>query len=357
MLKTVDKYLAQWAEPEARAARSDSAFAHVVVVPCCNEDLSAQTPMLQAREQGALVIAVINARAEASPEVHKKNAALAHALRGQASIHVVERIADEGVGLARKIGCDIALSLWRQGAIGSRFIHTTDADTEIPPDYFARASAITESLLLYPFTHRLEPGFEQAMQLYEVSLHYYVRGLAWAGSPWAMHTLGSCIAVDAETYAAVRGFPRRDAAEDFYFIAKVAKIAKVKQLGGRPLQLAGRPSDRVPFGTGAAVRKLQPGKFVMYAPEVFARLKERHQALTSFTETGVWSGGDPPRAGKDEQARSGRAREHFDAFHTLKYIHQARNQHPSLPWQEALALAPFMPAYTGDLETYRTLLL
>jgi hypothetical protein len=34
----------------------------------------------------------------------------------------------EGVGLARKIGCDIALSLYERGTLKSRWLHTTDAD-------------------------------------------------------------------------------------------------------------------------------------------------------------------------------------------------------------------------------------
>lgn len=356
-VKTVEKYLAQWAEPEAREIRVTQSYEHVVVIPCCNEELTALTPIMQAREQGALVIAVVNARASAAASVHERNAALAAALRGREGIVVVERIGEEGVGLARKIGGDMALSLWRQYAVSSRFIHTTDADVDIPPDYFARAATAPEALLLYPFFHRLERGFEEAMQLYEISLHYYVRGLQWAGSPWALQTLGSCIAVDSEAYAAVRGFPRRDAAEDFYFIAKVAKIGTVRQLRGQPLQLAGRPSDRVPFGTGAAVRKLQPEEFTMYAPRVFAYLKEQQAKLGGFVETGTWVGDHAPRAGKDARERAGRAREHFDAFHTLKFVHKARETHPSVPWREALEQAPFMPPFSGDLESYRALFL
>jgi hypothetical protein len=356
-LKAIDKYLAQWAEPEARACVLTQAFDHVVVIPCCNEDLTALTPITQARAQGALVIVVINAAAHAPAHVHAKNAALAEALADREGVIVLTRIADEGVGLARKIGCDVALALWRRGLVRSRFIHTTDADVELPPDYFARTADTKAALALYPFFHRLAPGFEEAMQLYEISLHYYVRGLAWAGSAWAFHTLGSCIAVDAETYATVRGFPRRDAAEDFYFIAKIAKIARVEQLRGRPLSLAGRPSDRVPFGTGAAVRKLTPNDFCLYAPEVFTQLRAHENKLTHFIECGDWLGSHAPRAGRDAAERRGRARESFDAFHTLKRIHAAREAHPSLPWREALAAAPFMPAWTGDLESYRTLFL
>ena len=33
---------------------------------------------------------------------------------------------DQGVGLARKIGCDLALDFWAQGALSTEWIRTTD---------------------------------------------------------------------------------------------------------------------------------------------------------------------------------------------------------------------------------------
>src|SRR6185503_7192191 len=81
-------------------------------------------------------------------------------------------------------------------------------------------------LLTYPFVHvpSGESAVDRAHNIYEVFLRYYVLGLAAAGSPWAMHTIGSSLAVDLDAYAAVRGVPRRDAAEDFYLVSKVAKL-------------------------------------------------------------------------------------------------------------------------------------
>ena len=46
-------------------------------------------------------------------------------------------------------------------------------------------------------------------------MSYYVAGLAMAGSGYAHHSLGSTIAVHAKSYAAVRGYPKRSAGEDF----------------------------------------------------------------------------------------------------------------------------------------------
>ena len=62
--------------------------------------------------------------------------------------------------------------------------------------------------------------------------------------------MGSCIAIPARAYAAVRGFPRKNAAEDFYVLDKLAKVGTISRLSGSPLLLEGRISDRVPFGTG-----------------------------------------------------------------------------------------------------------
>ena len=68
--------------------------------------------------------------------------------------------------------------------------------------------------------------------------------------------MGSCLAVRPEAYAAVRGFPRKNAAEDFYVLDKLAKVGTIARLAGTPLLLEGRLSDRVPFGTGKALSDL-----------------------------------------------------------------------------------------------------
>ncbi len=367
-MNAVDKYLAQWAELEARAVGVGEIFNAAVVIPCTGEDESALLPIRQAQAQGALVIVIVNARASANDGVRERNAALVAAGKHAAldRVWLYERTLPEkqGVGLARKIGCDIALALWHKGRLRSPMIMTTDADADLPPDYVARAAG--EGTLLFPFTHRLVPGHERVMQLYEMSLHYYVRGLAAAGSEWAFQTLGSTIAIDARLYAQVRGFPCREAAEDFYLIAKAAKLAPVRQLDGRPLILAGRASDRVPFGTGAALRKLNSEQFTLYAPEIFTHLKEWQRALADYIERGEW----PKLSALVESAtvdsvaalpkltnareRYRRARETFDAFRTLKFVHALRDRIPSLPWQEALQEADFMPRFGGDLESYRT---
>ncbi len=123
---------------------------------------------------------------------------------------------EDGVGLARKIGADIALSMITAGLVSNPFINNTDADALLPPDYFGTSlpdSAVAQkevSAIVRPFRHvhratDAEPiqSRIQASLLYEISLYYYVSRLKHANSPYAFHTIGSTIAVNARDYALV----------------------------------------------------------------------------------------------------------------------------------------------------------
>ena len=69
----------------------------------------------------------------------------------------------QGVGLARKIGNDLALALHAEGRIASPWIHNTDADTLLANDYFDQTEPIAEdgnAAALYFFEHRFGDGRE-----------------------------------------------------------------------------------------------------------------------------------------------------------------------------------------------------
>ncbi len=169
----------------------------------------------------------------------------------------------------------------------------------LPNDYFDQTVALPgpgkgNAAAIYFFDHRFDedPDVAEAARLYEISLRYYTLGLAWAGSPYAYEAMGSCIAVRPDAYAGVRGFPKKNAAEDFYFLNKVAKVGSIERLAGAPVLLEGRISDRVPFGTGKAVGDLvaKPRArtgFRLYHPLVFAHLA----AWLSVLERTARSGG------------------------------------------------------------------
>ncbi len=80
----------------------------------------------------------------------------------------------------------------------------------------------------------------------------------------------------------MRGFPKREAGEDFYLLNKLAKVGTVLELAEGPdneaIRIESRRSDRVPFGTGAAVNRITAladplGEFRFYDPSVFELLK------------------------------------------------------------------------------------
>jgi hypothetical protein len=393
------KYLERYAEPESRLADGLGAFGHALVVPAYGEG-SLLIDMLRSVPRGALgdvlVVVVVNGRESSPAWVHEENGRVVARIReafgdeelGQrpmarlfafepGRILVVDRAGPgrclpegQGVGLARKIGSDLAARLHATGRLASPFVHSTDADAILPPDYFERVGRPDASALVYPFSHvpDPDPALARAVLLYEISLRYYVLGLAFAGSPWAHHTIGSTIAARAGAYVRVRGFPKRDAAEDFYLLSKLAKVGTIASLAGRPIALRGRTSDRVPFGTGAAVRRIAaPGAtpFTMYDPRLFVYLRAWLRALGDLEgdvrEACAVESLDPAPLdaatadlGAAEAIASARrrstsveaARRHivtwFDAFRTLKLLHglQRAGLGP-LSWSDALREAPF----------------
>ena len=198
---------------------------------------------------------------------------------------------EQGVGLARKTGCDIAL-LWRQrGLITNEWICSGDADARFPQDYFQRLGQIPagSAAAIYPFTHipSCDEPINRATALYELWLHHYVLGLEYAGSPYAYHTLGSCLAIRGENYAQVRGFPKRAGGEDFYLLNKVAKTGAIVRLQDGCIELESRGSNRVPFGTGPAVNRMLENsaldkQILFYHPQCFEALRTVLLAVPEF---------------------------------------------------------------------------
>jgi hypothetical protein len=129
------------------------------------------------------------------------------------------------------------------------------------------------------FSHQAPAGLPHtvAIRCYEIFLRYYVLGLRYAGSPYAFHTIGSTMVCTADAYAAVRGMNSREAAEDFYFLVKLAKVCTIGGITATEVHPSARPSARVPFGTGRQmIRFLQEGKreYLLYDPRVFGVLKQ-----------------------------------------------------------------------------------
>jgi hypothetical protein len=400
----------------------------VIVIPAFDEgeSLFKTLQTIPAGPLGdVLTVLVINAPANAPPEVHCRSEEIIRRLGSQyeselvrtrpsafrwfahprGALLCVDRTGNrplpngQGVGLARKIGCDIALQLHIQGNIRSAWIHASDADVELPADYFDRAPLVLNgnapAALLYPFWHQREPLpiLADAMDRYELFLRYYLLGLADAGSPYAFHTLGSTLAVHALAYAKVRGFPRRAAGEDFYLLNKLAKVGSIAQLDGAPLVIRGRRSHRVPFGTGAALNQIVAGaargeRYKTYAPEVFLHLKVWLAALKRLSEdearqdpeqyvssaAALHEGVDPTTLyreiadlafpsvlrrirsiSRDPHTLARHLHTWFDAFRTLKLIHRLSRLFPKRELLDALQAAPFTRKYATAVDNLETL--
>jgi hypothetical protein len=104
-----------------------------------------------------------------------------------------------------------------------------------------------------------------------------VLGLKYAYSPYAVHTIGSTIVCTDDAYISVQGMNRRKAAEDFYFMEKLAKLYKIDSITGTTVYPSGRGSWRVPFGTGQRVNRYlskSRNEYELYSPESFKLLKK-----------------------------------------------------------------------------------
>ena len=375
-----------------------------MVVPVCAESAAfVDGYRAAARRAGRLLlIAVLNGRIGADDSVHALNAECVRALSSRfrlsalgdwgwlghdasMSVLVIDRFTSahrlpsrQGVGLARKIGADVALELIAAGRVRDPFFAMTDADTCLPDDYFKRIAELEPdcSAAMFPFWHepRGERHVDRATALYEIRLRYLQRGLQWANSPYAFHAVGSTMVVHALSYAQVRGVPSRQAAEDFYLLGKLSKLRPLARLGGAPVRIRSRVSTRVPFGTGAETAKLARGnELELYHPDCFAAVRDVTEVLRRVSARPYVSGhallaqmstlardylesqGAPRTWQKlSEQAptplaRLRRLHDWFDGFRTLKLMHYVRDRGASsLPWQRAIQRAPFMDDVKDD---------
>ena len=318
------KYLLHYAEGEAQLSAPlfspRDSFKNVLCIPVYKESAQCLNNFItQAINNEALLIVVLNqpskitrpcaenvalsmAINELFPHSHTHQHLTRYTLPNNSALLLVNRFSPplgiphrQGVGLARKIAADTALYLIANEIVSSRWIHCSDADADIPNNYFDAAQEIEtgeHAALIYPFRHVKNQSAAQSVsnmtRLYEQQLQHYVNGLIYAGSPYAYHTLGSTLCLSANHYAQVRGFPKRAAGEDFYILNKLRKTGSIKTLKHPTIQITSRRSDRTPFGTGAAIEKLlieQDHNLsnIFYHPTLFVHLSTAIQWLNQLS--------------------------------------------------------------------------
>jgi glycosyltransferase involved in cell wall biosynthesis len=189
---------------------------------------------------------------------------------------------DGGVGLARKTGMDLALNILDYDSPRKKILVCLDADCTVSPNYITEVienfnSRNISAAGIY-FEHPLATApHAEAIICYEIFLRYYVLGLRYAESPYSFHTIGSSMACDYESYIKIGGMNKRKAAEDFYFLEKLSKSVKVESVTSAIVYPSGRPSWRVPFGTGRSVTRYlsnEKNEYLLYSPASFDILKE-----------------------------------------------------------------------------------
>ncbi len=215
-----------------------------------------------------------------------------------------------GVGLARKIGMDEALKIFDYQSNSKKLLICLDADCVVESNYLKsiveKFNSNNLSAGYVNFEHNIDEDLTtaEAIICYELFLHYYVLGLKYANSPFAFHTIGSTIICDYESYIKVEGMNKRKAAEDFYFLEKLAKNYKIEKINSTTVYPSSRNSWRVPFGTGQRVGRFlshKQNEYLLYDPVCFDILK---QWLNIFSST--------------------------DSFSAKDYLNSAENIHPEL---------------------------
>jgi hypothetical protein len=182
-----------------------------------------------------------------------------------------------GVGLARKIGCELMLAqLDEQGVLVQ-----LDADTRVDEHYLSTIAAAFNSkschAAVIPYRHQYSANSQEhnAIQHYELYMRCHALGLSLAGSPYAYHSIGSTIACSKKGYLKAGGMNCRSAGEDFYFLQQLAKTSGVHHLTGTVVHPAARISQRTPFGTGQVIHERchNNSEQLFYAPQCYLLLR------------------------------------------------------------------------------------
>lgn len=391
-------------------ARNTENIAQVVVIPAYAEKellfhtLAALAKNSPSSLEYSLILCVVNNKADSpsnAKENNRQTMECLEALAGKKSIHAfsgeqelyqrLKVIADAGmklgyvnasspgceipmntggVGMARKIGMDLALSLLKDSEASAKVIISLDADTLMQENYLSVIhdyfnANIKTAIVAYEHQFPQDALQQAAITCYEIFLRYWVLGLTFARSPWAFHTIGSTIAVSPDAYLAVRGMNKREAGEDFYFLNKLAKVGNINYIKETCVYPSARPSSRVPFGTGKRIQRFLdgacPDEYCLYDPRIFAVLGDWLQLVAhTFFESGesilekaelihpqlktflmennfplFWS--KIHRTAKDEKTLSRHFRNWFDGFRTLKMINYfTREVYPQVNMFRAL---------------------
>ncbi len=275
-----------------------------------------------------------------------------------------------GVGYARKIGMDLALTILNYNSVEKKIIVCLDSDCIVEKNYLTEIienfndKNISAAVIQYSHSKAEDPEIEKAIICYEIFLNYYELGLKLAGSPYFFHSVGSTIACDYESYIKVEGMNKNKAGEDFYFLEKLIKNVSVTKINSTKVHPAPRTSWRVPFGTGQRIERFlnnTQNEYQLYNPVTFYILRDWlkvflfgenlsadeylklagkiDNSLNNFLRNQKfeesWNNISANSSGKEQLQKQKLL--WFDGFRTLKLIHFLRdNGYPQIKMFDAL---------------------
>ena len=245
-------------------------YAELEFLPLTIESINQNKPELLNQ---TLVVVVVN-NANNSPQsikdnnqltiqkINENNYQFTFAVIDAASPGLELPLKHAGVGLARKIGMDLALPHLTSP---QSLIFCTDADTQVSPDYLSKVKQIFKSqntsaaVIGSSHLKSQDSAINDAIGQYEKFLKTTAEKMQRAGSPYGYVSMGSTIVCTAEAYCAVGGMPRKKTTEDFYFLQELTKYCGVHNIPETLVFPSPRPISRVYLGTGFRMEQMQNG--------------------------------------------------------------------------------------------------
>ena len=258
------------------------------------------------------------------------------------TVHVIDRSSrgfgwtekKKGVGFARKVLFEQIL----EDSEADDIIVSLDADTYVKSDYlrsiadnFAHNPGL--NAIAVPYYHPLNSVDEvqgRAMLRYELYMRNYAINLLKINSPYGFTALGSAIAMRARALRKIGNITPLQSGEDFYLVQKFCKMGGLSLFNTECVYPAGRYSDRVPFGTGPAMRAGVAGiwdSYPIFPYNCFEPIREVYQHLKDLYD-GHYSEKDNEflvflqAMNKNEDIWAGILKNVSDFPHFVKAFHQ-----------------------------------
>lgn len=250
------------------------------------------------------VIVHVNSGEQTPAKIVEENRAIFYALKQKAEAGFYKKFKllpiltektirkKAGVGFARKVAMDEAVRRFDAIDKPDGLIVSLDADSLVGVNYFQEIVRVTSDRTYRCFTFQFQHHYDtaaypanviDACKKYEIYLRYYRLALKTFDFPFAIHTIGSCFAIRAESYTKLGGMTPRQGGEDFYFLQKAVKMNPVHEVRSPIVFPSPRISNRVPFGTGPSVRNIvENGKYDVYNFELFGLLKDFYRLFPAI---------------------------------------------------------------------------